>query len=122
MAEITIDTIEVTGAAITLTAANAGGDYILNPAGTGEVFFIVDNQDASSTDVTVTAPAATISVAGYGTLWVNDIVHSVGAGEAHYMFKAPNRRVYNDSNDQVNLTYTSVTSLTIGAFIIAADV
>lgn len=104
MAVLTTQTItDVAGTAITFASANAGGDKANRPG--PKLYALVKNGDASSTTVTVVVP---------GTEWNGvakpDTAITVAAGATKAI---PLDARYANSSNQVDLTYSSVTSLTI---------
>lgn len=107
MAALTVqETSASTGGAVlnmTKNAANSGGDTVAND---GRVVLVVDNGDASSTTVTVAGGTDKRTGQGY-----DDSAYAVGAGNEAVVGPFP-VDVYGAT---LNLTYSSVTSLTVGA-------
>ncbi len=85
-------------------SAAVGGDEFVN---TGSELLIIENGDAASMTLTVVTQ---IMVDGED---LDDKEISVPAGERHLLGPWP-ENVYNDENGKVQLTYSSVTSLTVG--------
>lgn len=108
MATLTVNDIVKTGFREdnALVAAAAGGDEFAN---TGREFLMVANADASATTVTA---AATGSAHGQD---LEDEAISVPAGQTFVIGPFP-PLAFNDSNQKVQLTYSKVTSLTVGVF------
>lgn len=92
--------------ASTLVAAAGGGDSFPN---TGVERFRVRNADASSKTVTVVAQAAVGCPAGT----LHNITITVPAGEERVITRLDPAR-FNDVNGRVNVTYSAVTSVTVG--------
>jgi len=106
VAVLTVTPIVATGVTPTLAAASAGGDQV--PTG-NKTFLMVTNGSASA--VTVTA-VTTQSVSG---LAVADAAVSVAAGTSKFIGPFPASLFANASNN-VDITYSAVTSVTVGAF------
>lgn len=108
MAALTTQTISVatglldTGAA--LAAAASGGDTA--EVGPGK-FFVVLNGDASSKTVTI-ATAGTVS-----GLAIADGSYAVAAGDTCII---PLANVFRGSTGRASITYSAVTSVTVGVF------
>lgn len=106
MATLTVTDTAVDGVELALTAAAGGGDEFAN---SGEVFFVMQNDDASSTTVTFVTQGTVQSLA------VADVAVTVPAGELHVAGPF-NKSLFNDANGRVQVTYSSVTSLTVNPF------
>lgn len=105
MAALPLQVLVPAGSASTLVAASGGGDTC--PAGDG-VFLEVDNGDASSKTVTLVTPGTTPE-----GLAIADREVTIPAGER---WKIPVGRVYAGSDGRCSITYSAVTSVTVGAF------
>lgn len=94
-----------------LVAAAGGGDAYVND---GRTFLVVTNGGASPITVTVTVQRTSIRVAGLGAITFASIPVVVANGTTKWISvpKGP----YNDDNGRVNVTYSAVTSVTVGAF------
>lgn len=103
---LSVETIDRSGLAPSGAAADAGGNEFAND---GKVFLEVDNQDASSTNVTIVTQQTSDGLA------VADRVVSVGATSRKLIGPFP-ASIYNDGSGKVQLTYSSVTSLTVFAY------
>jgi hypothetical protein len=112
MANLTISTLTEDGDTIALASAAGAGDEYVNDR-KGNTFIYIDNQDASSTTVTATVQNTSVVVDGYGTLTKTDRVVAVPAGEQRWIGPLP--QAFNDSNGRVQLTYSSVVSLSVAA-------
>lgn len=103
---LTVTPVAVAGSTLTLASANVDGNWVVKP-GPG-VYLIAKNGDASPTTVTVAVP---------GNAWNGqanpDTAVTVAAGAEKAI---PLRAEYADSNNRANITYSSVTSLTVGAY------
>lgn len=104
MALLTKTPASVLGVVVPLVAATAGGDTIAVD-GPG-VILIVKNGDASAKTVTVVRPGTT-----YGTN-DPDIAKTLAAGETGYLGPIPVD--FADANGLVAVTYSAVTSVTVG--------
>ena len=99
------------GFAPVLLAAQVGGDSY--PHG-DDTFFVVDNADAAPVNVTVQVQNAGFKFPGAGTVDFEDIVVPVPAGAQRWI-TVP-KRPYADDNGHVQLTYSAVANVTVGAF------
>lgn len=119
MALITYQRAALTGTALTMAAASGGGDTIgysegaiLHMSSTGvptpkyNGVVVVTNGDATSTDVTVVTPGATA-----------DIVVAVAAGATKVIGPLTDA-LCDPATGLISLTYSKVTSLTVGAFLV----
>lgn len=107
MATITPVTPDLDGEQFSPTAAAGGGDQFAN---TGSERFYIKNGDASSHDVTFDCPNA----CSFGvTNAAHDVTVSVPAGEEYLIGPFPKGR-FNDVNGFVQVTYSAVTSVTVG--------
>lgn len=97
------------GTADTLTAANVDGNYYSNTS-PGSTWFEVLNGDASPITVSVAALMDGVTVATFRQ-------YTVAAGARKKIGPFPSTP-YNDANSRVQITYSSVTSVTVGAFYI----
>jgi len=89
-----------------LSVAAGGGDEFVN---TGKEFIIIANDDVSSMVLTI---VTTATVDGFA---VTDYTATIPANKTHVIgpFLIG---TYNDANSKVQMTYSAVTSLTIGIF------
>ena len=112
MAKLTVNAINETGLnpADTLVAADVLGDSV--PA-TDSIFIYASNADVATRTITVAAPVATVSCAGYGNLVVPDLTFSVPTGEER-AFRIPQGYA---ENGVFSWTYDAVTALTVGVFV-----
>lgn len=110
MADLTVNTYSAGSLTDSLTAAAGGGDAI--PAYTGKEWLEVNNGGGSSINVTLVSqyvpPAAGTAAAS--------LVVAVAAG-ARKKIKAPApKEIWTDVNGKLQITYSGVTSVTVGAF------
>jgi len=106
MANISVVTVVQAGIAPpTLTAAAGGGDAFVND---GRTYFHVANGGGSPINVTIDSQAPCNQGQSH------DVVVAVPAGEARLIGKF-NQHRYNDSTGKVQVTYSAVTSVTVGA-------
>ena len=111
MAALSIQTIAETGTAVTLASAAGGGDTFAND---GNTFVIVTNGSGSSINVTFTVVNGTFTSKQTGILTKSDNVVAVGAGATRYIGPFPTG-VYNSTSGTVAVSYSSATSVTVGA-------
>lgn len=106
MATITVQEVDTdTGVDLSFAAANAGGDEYANA---GRTVFVIKNDSGGAITVTYTAQN---TVRGYD---VTDETQSVAAG-AIGVGPVLDRGIFNDSNGRVQVSYSSVTSVTVTA-------
>lgn len=106
MALLSVQQIAMAGAQITFNACAGGGDSFVN---SGSVIIFIKNDDASSKTVTL-AGTGPDNFGLTGSFLNLAIV--VPAGQIWKGGPFPPNR-FNDANNQVQLTYSAVTSLTI---------
>lgn len=112
MATLSVQSIVATGLSPAFASAAAGGDEFVNDERT---YLHVKNGDASPHTVTITKQRATVQGPdGFGDIALSDIAVAVPAGEER-LIKAP-PAIYNDSNGKAQVTYSAVTSVTVGVF------
>ena len=104
MATFSVQSYDRSGLNPSYAAAAGGGDEFVNA---GVEFIHVKNDDASSMDLTIVTQNTSDDLA------VADRVISIPAGEERIIGPFPTG-IYNDANGKVQLTYSSVTSLTVG--------
>lgn len=105
MATFTLQTTSDEGAAVTWNTANGGGDDFAN---NGTYFILIKNDDGSPTTVTV------VTGATVGTLAIADRAIVVSANSVFVAGPFTTGTYNNPSTGKVSLTYSSVTSLSIG--------
>lgn len=103
MAQLTVEDVSLSGATPNLVAAGANGDSFAND---GRTVFRVDNAGASSVTVTVDSPTP----CNYG--YTHNVVATVAAGATEDLGPFPSAR-FNDDKNNVNVTYSGVTSVTV---------
>ena len=96
-----------------LSAADAAGDSV---KAASNLLIVVENGDASSHTVTITAPTNTSNDVNYGALPVSDIVLTVGAGDIGVVAIPLG---YGNGANEFAWTYDAVTSVTAGVFSLA---
>lgn len=106
MAALALQVLVLAGSASTLAAASGGGDTA--PCGDG-TFLEVNNGDASSKTVTLTTPGL------HQGLAIADQVVVIPAGQ-RWKIPLPSNLYGQD----VSITYSAVTSVTVGVFKIAS--
>lgn len=113
MAVLTPVTPAITGTAFVPAAAAVGGDSFPNPRGNGLLY--VKNAGGGSINVTIAAqaPYTTRPADGpYPSQTVSNIVVLVPAGTERWI--GPVSGAFNDGNGNAQVTYSGVTSLTVG--------
>lgn len=106
MATLTAQIIPLAGVTPALAAATAGGDQWAN---TGREYLHAKNAGASSINVTVNSQKACNQ--GFD----HDVVVAVPAGQERLVGPFPKDR-FNDEDGYALITYSDVTSLTVGVF------
>lgn len=109
MATLTEQTFDEGGTDLTLDAAAVAGDQFAN---TGKQLLIISNGDASSKTVTITAQDTSFEDKEYGNAVKQNQSLAVAAGSVGIMGPFP-RRAFNDSSDNVQITYSAVTSVEV---------
>lgn len=102
-----------TGATVTtpsLVTADATDTYFLND---GRTFLWVKNGATAST-ITITKQKASIKVEGYGDVAMSDMSWALGTTVDKFI-QCPSL-VYNDGNGKVHCSFSSVVTVTVGAF------
>lgn len=115
MATLTRQKLLTAGLLGTYSSAAAGGDVVTNSD--GKTFLHVKNGSGASINVTITAQQTSTEVNHYGTLTVSNVVVAVGAGAEKFIGPFP-QTAYNNSSDQIAITYSAVTTVTIAAYYI----
>lgn len=101
--ELSVQSIDFTGAVPTFTGANVDGNFFTND---GITAIIVDNADASPMTVTVDS----ISLCNQGFDHNQDIVIANGTQQVIGFFS---KKRFNDTSQFVQLSYSSITSVTV---------
>ena len=109
MAILTVQRPTAAGATITLVAAAGGGDSFAND---GRTSFRISNADASPMTVTFDSPNTCDFTIGANA--AHDIAVTVPNGQSREIGPFSQLR-FNDTNGRVQVTYSSVTSLTVAA-------
>jgi len=116
MALLTVITLAEDGLDDTdLVAAAGGGDTFSNDANVRTLLF-VKNASGGAITVTATAQVTSKDVTGVGGMTKGNIVHSVPAGGESLI--GPFTRAFNNASGQVVITYSGVTSLTVGPVVL----
>lgn len=116
MAELTVSAISKSGIVdytASLSAADAAGDSVRSAGG---IFIVLENGDASSHTLTVTRPSATAICDDLGSLAVEDITFTVGAGDTGFLSIPLG---YSAAGGNFSWSYDAVTSVNVGVFSIA---
>jgi hypothetical protein len=119
MAQLPLTVLSPAGVAAAYQAASSGGDAFSN-ASDERAFAHVKNGSGSTVTVTVSpVQAAAVKVAGVGSLSPPTRSIAVEAG-AEAMI-GPFTAAYTDADNNVNLAYSAVSSVTVGAFRLPAQ-
>lgn len=113
MAAITVITPTLSGVAPSPASASGGGDTVANPR--GDVLIRVINGGGSSINATVTPPASSVRPAdgSFPQMTLSPLVVAVPAGASRIIGPFP--PMYNNSAGNLDLTYSSATSVTVEA-------
>ena len=111
MATLTVQTPGEDGGVVPVAADVAGDVY---PNG-GDVYLYVQNDDASSITVTVTAQNTATTKDGFGPVTKANGGGSVGANSVDIFGPFPTS-AFNNSSGQVAVTYSAVANVTVAAF------
>lgn len=109
MATLVAQSIVEAGLEASYSAAAGAGDDFIN---TGREMIHIKNADASDTTITVTAQKSSTTKKGFGAVAKSDSVVVVTAGEERFIGPFPTT-AFNDGNGKAQVTYSSVTSLTL---------
>lgn len=112
MAQLTVLDIVQAGALNTLASAAGGGDTFADD-GDQRTYFEVNNGGGGSINVTFNYQLASQKLTGYGTIAPSDLVVAVGAGERKVI--GPFGRGFINSSGLIEVTYSGVSSVTVGA-------
>lgn len=115
MATLTVVEVDETGIADFLggfASAAGGGDQFAN---TGKEILYVSNNSGGNITVTITAQNTSFTDANRGILSKGNAVVTVGNGDICAIGYFP-KQAFNDSNGNVQVTYSGVTSVTVGVF------
>jgi hypothetical protein len=105
MAQLTPQVIALAGITPTLVAAAAGGDEFVN---SGRDFIHIKNGDASSMNVTINSQSPCSQGSDH------DVVVAVPASTGEKFIGPFPKDRFNDASGKVQITYSAVTSVTIG--------
>jgi hypothetical protein len=111
MATLSVQTIVDTGLKPIYASADVAGDEFDNSS--GRVFLHVVN-GAVACNATATTQNPTVSVRGYGTLTVGDLVVNVPATENRMIGPFPTTR-FNDGDNLVQVSYDDISNVTVAA-------
>ena len=116
MATIAIQTINDAGRTPTYAAATTGAGDVADNA--GNMFLHVKNGSGSEVTVTVTAQTTTVESQQYGTLTKANVTKAIAGGADAFIgpFKT---KAFNNASNQIVVTYSAVTSVTVAAFVLA---
>lgn len=115
MANLTVQSVDTDGLNPALVAAAGGGDTI-TPADAGPHFLEVVNGGGSPITVTIDDPTSTDP--GAASAFNPDVAVSVTNGQRR-LIKIDVGRYKNPSTGLVGISYSAVTSVTVGAFKVA---
>lgn len=112
MADLTINSLNEANAGFTYESAAAGGDTVAND---GRIIVLVKNGSGSSKTVTVAKQVTNVDDPQFGDLTKQDFTVSVPAGEER-VIPPLSPQAYNDSNGDINISYSDNTSVEVAAF------
>jgi hypothetical protein len=113
MATLTVSDIVSTGLTDALVAANSGGDDFV--ASDDQRYFLeIANGGGSSITVTIAGQVSQSEQAGVGPVSVSSIAVAVAASARKKI--GPITRAYIRQDGKVQITYSAVSSVTVGAF------
>lgn len=98
-----------------LTNAAAGGDTYEN---SGREFLYVENTDASSHDITISAQKSSYEDDVYGEVNLDDVQVSVPAGEFR-LIGPVSPATYNNDSGQAEISYSSETGMKVAVLQLA---
>ena len=113
MAALTVQTVAEAGITPSYASAAAGGDTAKNE--NGDVFLHVKNTNGATRTVTVTAQTTAASPPGMGAMTKANVSVVVPATTGDKMIGPFAPLAFNDSSNNLVITYTAVTGLTIAA-------
>lgn len=117
MAELTLQQITEAGGSVTYSAAAEAGDTADNG---GSTFLNIKNGGGSEVTITIAAQTTSVDSSIYGDLTkANATVTIAGSEEAFIGPFKPS--AFNDSDGEIVITYSAVTSVTIAALYITAS-
>ena len=117
MAELTIQQITEAGGSVTYSAAAGGGDTADNG---GSTFLNIKNGGGSEVTVTITAQTTSVESSIYGDLTKANASIAIESGAEAFIgpFKPSS---FNNTDGEIAITYSGVTSVTIAALYITAS-
>jgi len=110
-ANFSVQQMTITGITPTFNAANGGGDTFPND---GKTYVHVKNGSGGSLTITFDAVSG-FNDAAYGPITFTDTAVAIPAGEERIVGPFPPAR-FNNTSGRVAMTYSGVTSLTVGVF------
>lgn len=113
MADLTITKISEAGSNVSYGAASGSGDTAFN--GGGNTMLLINNGSGASVTVTVTKQVANVDDPQFGDLTKDDATCTVPPGETQ-PFGPFSPISFNDSNGDINVSYSATTSVEIAAF------
>jgi hypothetical protein len=117
MAELTLQQITESGDQVDYANAGEAGDTVDNA---GSTFLHIKNDGGETITVTIAAETTSVPNSIYGSLTKANASIAVEAAREAVIgpFKVS---AFNNSDDEIEITYTAVTSVTIAAFYINAS-
>lgn len=114
MAALTTNDVTLAGTLQTLVSAAAGGDDFFN-GDDQRTYLVVANGGGASINVTLDAVPTSVNVPGFGGVPLADSVVAVANGTTRIIGPFPPQR-FNNAAGRVAVTYSAVTSVTVGVF------
>ena len=109
--ELTRQVISPTTLTPSFSACDLTGNMVINDGRT----FLYFKGTSTALTITISKQKSVLRVEGYGDVSMSDITISMPASAAERLIELPSA-VYNDGNGRVNISYTSITGLTVAAF------
>jgi len=114
MAALATTDITLAGVAPTLASAAAGGDDFFN-GDDQRTYFMITNGGGAAITVTFDAVPTAVNVPGFGSVAVSDTAVSIANGATRVIGPFPPQR-FNNASGRVAVTYSGVTTVTVGVF------
>lgn len=112
--ELTVQTVDINGLDISLTAANTDGSKFLNPSDE-RTMLICSNTNGSTRTVTAETQASTVNVPGYGAVALTDQASVVPITSGLTIIGPFPAAQFNDSSGYAHVTFSAVTNLSCAA-------
>lgn len=111
---LTVQTIDINGLDVSLSAANTDGSQFLNPSDE-RTFVICSNTNGSTRTVTAETQAASVQVPGYGAVALTDQASVVPATTGLTLIGPMPAAQFTDSSGYAHITFSATSGLTCAA-------